>query len=86
MFTLYADGDEDGPEFKFNPPLLLFIELLLWILLLRLLFDFFSLRPFPLDSPLFGRELFDVVAPELFAVLAPIPGKPPGKAAAKSAG
>lgn len=86
--TLYDDGDDDVPAFKFNALLLLlFIELLLCplLLLLLLLFDFFSLRPFVFESPLFCRELFDDDVPALF-VVAPIPGKPPGNAAAKSAG
>lgn len=56
MFTLYDDGDDDAPTFKFIPlePLLFVIELLLLLLV-----DFFSLRPFPFESPLFCRELLD---------------------------
>lgn len=67
VFTLYDDGDDDVPAFKFIPlePLLFVIELLLLLLV-----DFFSLRPFPLESPLFCRELLDD-DPVLFVLLMP---------------
>lgn len=86
-YTLYDDGDDvDVPAFKFIPLLLLLlIELLLCPVLLLLLFDFFSLRPLPFESPLFCRELLDDDDPALFVAPA-IPAKPPGNAAAKSAG
>lgn len=67
---MYDDGDDDVPVFKVIPlePLLFVIELMLLLLV-----DFFSLRPFPLDSPLFCRELFDD-DPVLFVPL--MPGNP----------
>lgn len=83
ILTLYDDGDDDVPVFIFKP-LLLFIAVLLCPLLLLLLLDFFSFRPFPLDSPLFCRELVDDDEPVALFVAAPIPANPPGNA--KSAG
>lgn len=69
-FTLYDDGDDDVPAFKFIPlePLLFVIELLLLLFV-----DFFSLRPFPFESPLFCRELL-ADDPVLFVPL--MPGNP----------
>lgn len=93
-FTLYDEGEDEVPVFKFNPPLLLLFNalllcpllLLLLVVPLPLLLDFFSLRPFPLESPLFCRELLDDDEPALLAAAAVIPARPPGNAAAKSAG